>query len=159
MGSGANAGRLLVAFVVRFPGLGAMTRAGQGGRGRYPLQQRSGAKLGPAQVRSGQAESQIAFRGRGFFPDRAPVAGVRTLSPIGGLPELDGLTRRFGTLTALDDLYGPVRPSGSGEDDLAACRFLVELADADDLLDLGDEVVQRESEHVDRCLAGVEADA
>src|SRR5687767_14364071 len=47
---------------------------------------------------------------------------------------------------------------GLREDDLAAAGLFVELADADDLLDLGDEVLDREAEHVDACLAGVEAD-
>ena len=46
-----------------------------------------------------------------------------------------------------------------GEDDLAAGGHLVELADGDDVLDLGDEVVLLEAEQVDRRLAGVEAGA
>src|SRR6266545_1489105 len=54
--------------------------------------------------------------------------------------------------------YG--QPSGSSrEDDLATGGLLVELADADDVLDLGDEVLHRQAEHVDGRLAGVEADA
>src|SRR5919204_1129246 len=47
----------------------------------------------------------------------------------------------------------------SREDDLAAGGFLVELADADDLVDLGNEVVHGEAEHVDGGLAGVEVGA
>jgi hypothetical protein len=46
-------------------------------------------------------------------------------------------------------------PASLREDDLAARRFLVELADGDDLLELGDEVVHPQHEHVDACLAGV----
>ena len=45
-----------------------------------------------------------------------------------------------------------------GEDDLAAGSLLVELADADDVLDLWDEVVDRQPEHVHRGLAGIEVD-
>src|SRR5919204_1885958 len=47
----------------------------------------------------------------------------------------------------------------SREDDLAAGGFLVELADADDLVDLGNEVLHGEAEHVDGGLAGVEVGA
>ena len=43
-----------------------------------------------------------------------------------------------------------------GEDDLAAGGEAVELADGDDVLDLGDEVVLGQVEQVDRGLAGVE---
>src|SRR5215204_4025435 len=46
-----------------------------------------------------------------------------------------------------------------GEDDLAFRRLLVELADGDDLLDLGDEVLHRQAEHVNGRLARVEAGA
>src|SRR5688572_17888776 len=49
--------------------------------------------------------------------------------------------------------------SMSGEDDLAAGSLLVELADGDDVADLGDEVVLLQAEQVDRCLAGVQARA
>jgi hypothetical protein len=51
------------------------------------------------------------------------------------------------------------RSASPGEDDLAAGRLLVELADADDVLDLGDEVLHRQAEHVDARLARIEADA
>src|SRR3989442_440488 len=43
------------------------------------------------------------------------------------------------------------------EDDLTARSLLVELADADDLVDLRNEVVDGQAEHVDGRLAGVEA--
>src|SRR5487761_1464695 len=46
-----------------------------------------------------------------------------------------------------------------GEDDLAAGCLRVELADGDDLVDLRDEVVDGEAEHVDGRPAGVEVGA
>src|SRR5579862_1087638 len=45
----------------------------------------------------------------------------------------------------------------SGEDDLAASRKSVELADRDDVLHLWDQIVPREAEEVGRRLAPVEA--
>ncbi len=43
-------------------------------------------------------------------------------------------------------------PASFREDDLSAGGFLVELADADYVVDLGDEVLHGELEHVDTCL-------
>ena len=51
--------------------------------------------------------------------------------------------------------YVSAEVSSLGEDDLAAGRHVVELADGDDVLDLGDEVVLLDAEQVDRRLAGV----
>ena len=50
---------------------------------------------------------------------------------------------------------GPPSINHLGEDDLAACRQGVELANGEDAIDLRDEVVLVELEHVDAGLAGV----
>jgi ABC-2 type transport system permease protein len=59
------------------------------------------------------------------------------------------------TLRRQNDRASPA----SGEDDLAAGGQPVELADGDDVLYLWDEVVLGQTEHVDRCLAGIQTTA
>ena len=81
----------------------------------------------------GAASTFSLFKGGLVTTNRHPEAFLETLTTRRGLP--------------------------SGEYDLASGGHLVELADGDDVLDLGDEVVLLQPEQVDRCFAGVEAGA
>ena len=98
-------------------------------------------------------------------PDTRSCTAIRLHARVSGFSQTPAAPQRSGrpSLCALAGRAGPQARSlvrlELGEDDLAAGRLLVELADGQHLVDLRDEVLVGQAEHVDRRLAGVDARA
>src|ERR1039457_4477835 len=103
------------------------------------------AAAGPGDLLAAVADSRAAHGYSSRFGNDAQLYPLGYLGP--GLAAVTLPTPRCG------------HAARSGEDDLAADREGIELADGDDVLDLVDEVIFGEPEQVAGCLAAVDAGA